>query len=360
MSGNNILPVIEILKNNKSIKINIIRFNNLYRYHYSKSFLKNLIILLNHLFLYFKTLFNLLSSNIIITTHKPLLKTKKNTTIELWHGVPLKAIELMNKHHVDVENMNKKIDYFNTTSNFSKTILNSGFSLSMEKYVVLGQPRNDYLFFKNESFKQNFNISNEKILFYLPTFREQCETNYNTFIKNLTFKKFDMQRFNEFLKKNNLVFFIKPHPSDNHIWKKLLKNEVSNVRIVFKEDLEKNNLELYKVLGQSDLLITDYSSVYLDYLLTNKPMIFIPTDLEYYKSFRGLLLEPYNLWTPGPKVYTQQELEREILKSLNDITYYAEERKKLKEIFHKYQDNKSSERVAKFILKKLKNKNSNT
>jgi len=89
--------------------------------------------------------------------------------------------------------------------------------------------------------------------------------------------------------------------------------------------------------------------VHFDFLLLNKPIIFIPTDIEEYRKKRGFLLEPYDMWTPGPKVYTQKELQNEILKSLNDPSYYAEERERLKNIVHYYQDANSSKRVWEFI-----------
>ena len=57
--------------------------------------------------------------------------------------------------------------------------------------------------------------------------------------------------------------------------------------------------ELYLV---SDLLITDYSSVYFDYLNLNKPVIFINTDEDTYKDERGFIFDNEDMWRPGPKV----------------------------------------------------------
>jgi CDP-glycerol glycerophosphotransferase (TagB/SpsB family) len=98
-----------------------------------------------------------------------------------------------------------------------------------------------------------------------------------------------------------------------------------------------------------DLLITDYSSIYFDYLLLNRPIIFTPTDLEEYRETRGFLLEPYDFWTPGPKVTSQKALQHEILKSLCDIKYFQSERETILSIIHQYRDNKSSERLWNMI-----------
>jgi CDP-glycerol glycerophosphotransferase (TagB/SpsB family) len=82
-------------------------------------------------------------------------------------------------------------------------------------------------------------------------------------------------------------------------------------------------------------------------------MIFVCNDLEKYRKIRGLLLEPYDFWTPGPKVTSQEqlqkELERVILKKEDN---YREQRKIIRDIVHKYQDGKSCERIYEFVLKK--------
>jgi len=115
-------------------------------------------------------------------------------------------------------------------------------------------------------------------------------------------------------------------------------------------------LDLYQVLPYTDVLITDYSSIYFDYLLLDKPIIFTPSDIEDYSRNRGLLLEPYDYWTPGPKCYDQDTLQYEISKSINDCEYYQRERLELKNIFHKYQDGKSTKRVTQFIERLLRDK----
>jgi len=102
-------------------------------------------------------------------------------------------------------------------------------------------------------------------------------------------------------------------------------------------------------LGYSDLLITDYSSVYFDYLLIDKPVIFVPTDIEEYSQKRGFLLEPYDFWTPGPKVYNQDNLLNSILANLNEPNKYKKERNLINSMINYYKDNKSSERVWNLI-----------
>lgn len=341
-SGSNVSPVYEELKKNKKIDVVLVD-------HDPYDLSKNLVTREASL------LIKLLRSKVIVTTHGPLIKTKKNITIDLWHGAPLKAMNLMNKWVKDPKPI-KGIDYLNSYSPFFNTVFNSCFGLTIKNYICLGTPRNDYLFSDiKRNLKEKLNIdADDKILFYLPTFRDTHSDNHESFITNLGISNFDLSEFDGFLRKNKLFFLIKPHPRENKIWRSAFKKKkLSRFKILDERDLIKEKWDLYEVLGSSDMLLTDYSSVYIDYLLLNKPIIFMPTDIEKYRNHRGFVLEPYDFWTPGPKATSQKDFEEEIVKSVNNKDHYEKERKVLCNIFHKNVDNKSSARVAKFIIKKI-------
>ena len=88
----------------------------------------------------------------------------------------------------------------------------------------------------------------------------------------------------------------------------------------------------------------------LDFLLLDKPMIFIPYDLEQYQSYRGFLFD-YDTHTPGDKVGTQAEFMESIDRALNKPELGAIERAQMKNLFHTYEDGKSSERILAQINK---------
>ena len=108
-------------------------------------------------------------------------------------------------------------------------------------------------------------------------------------------------------------------------------------------------MDLYKIINAVDLLITDYSSIYFDFLLLDRPIIFTPMDLDEYRSNPGLLLEPYEFWTPGYKCLNQSDLQEKILLELRDGGSYGKERSVIKNIVHKYQDAYSTKRVLDLI-----------
>ena len=69
-----------------------------------------------------------------------------------------------------------------------------------------------------------------------------------------------------------------------------------------------NNLDLYELLGDTDFLITDFSSIYFDYLHLSKPIIFITNYLKQYEKTRGLLMGTYEEITPGICVKSEDDL----------------------------------------------------
>ena len=110
-----------------------------------------------------------------------------------------------------------------------------------------------------------------------------------------------------------------------------------------------SNADIYPVLKYSDALITDYSSIYFDYLLLDKPIIYYPIDLEeYQKKCRGFY-RPYEELTAGVKAYNEQELINAIQDVINGVDDYKEERKVLRDKIFKYQDGRNCERVVEWI-----------
>ncbi len=122
-----------------------------------------------------------------------------------------------------------------------------------------------------------------------------------------------------------------------------------SIKWITNETLVKNNLTIYDLFYEVDTLVTDYSSVYFDFLLTDKKIIFMPLDLDYYKSNRGFQLEPYEFWTPGKKVFNQEDFQAAILN--NDTSREKEQRKVIRNIMFSYQDDQSSNRVYHAISK---------
>lgn len=285
---------------------------------------------------------------------------KLTYNIEVGHGpMSFKAsgnMEKTYKNFAFTPSEFKNIDKMCATSTMDTILLASFVNLSEDKFLISGMPRTDILLNSNgkENLEKilNTNFNNKKIIFNMPTFhkhensgKEDGNSNLNSFMK---VHDFNYKEFDEFLGKNEIICIMKAH----HAEEKLLKSKefkAKNIYFIFNEDLERECLDLYEILNAADLLITDYSSIYSDFLFMNKPTVFVNTDIDEYRKKRGLALEPYEFWTAGPKVQEQEELQNEILKSLNNRNYYKQKREELRTVYYTNFDDKSSERVWNYI-----------
>lgn len=308
-------------------------------------------------------LYNLLASDIVITTegNYPFLDKKHHENqkvIDLWHGFPLKAMGYAdNSDHLigRIGPTWSNVDYITSYSPLFNSSMNKCIRTDTSKYVITGAPRNDLLFGNNGkgSLSQLFNkdLSEKKCVIYMPTFRISQMKKVNEGKKSweniFDFDHFNNEEFQFFLKEKNIELFVKLHPAEERNFISSV-NKFNYVNLITNDLLEENELDLYEILGGFDLLVTDYSSVYFDFLLLNKPIIFTPTDIEKYKEARGLLFD-YEIMTPGPKVTTQSSLQIEIEKSLFEQDYFHVERENIKEKVHCFKDNNSSQRVWEFI-----------
>lgn len=308
-------------------------------------------------------LYQFFRSKYIIVTHNHYggIKTSNQFLINLWHGMPLKAMgfvdDLENKKYLlELKRGSKADDILIATSAVAKSALITCFFIDPRKVYITGQPRNDKLF-SSESQEQNLmkilqiDISKyNRVVLFAPTFRK-----WGTRIEGIpqednvfNFDDYNAERFHYFLKKNKILFLLKPHPLEEELL--LSKFEMlDGIILITSSMLQENLLDLYDIIGAVDILITDYSSIYFDFLLLNRPIIFVPTDFEEYSKSRGFVLEPYEFWTPGPKVFNFKDFLKELKICIENPNYYEKERKVVNEIINSYKDNKACERVWKAI-----------
>ncbi|MBS4219337.1 CDP-glycerol glycerophosphotransferase family protein [Bacillus sp. FJAT-49711] len=302
-----------------------------------------------------------LESDIIVTTNMEYGFDKfgfnpEKIVIDLWHGFPLKKMFYEDPYYRDKSSIApywKQFNYLSSYSNLYNEVVNKCINVDPNNFFITGAPRNDFLYVK-DSRKKLFNLldkedKGQKMIVYMPTFRLSDQKKSIKDIYNIFgFEEFDFKQFTTFLEENNFELIIKAHPIFGQDFEKVL-GENTCVSLIKSNDLMNSYVDFYEILGAADLLITDYSSVYFDYLLLDKPIIFTPTDLEEYQVERGFILDSYEQWTPGPKVITQLKLQNEILGFKNNTLKYKDFRNQIKNKVHYYKDSNSSERVWEFI-----------
>ena len=102
-------------------------------------------------------------------------------------------------------------------------------------------------------------------------------------------------------------------------------------------------------MSKTDILITDYSSVYFDFLLLDRPVIFTPFDIKEYINKDRQLYYDYDKVTPGPRCNNWNEVLIELDKILRGEDGYKKERQQINDYFNKYKDANSSKRVYEFF-----------
>ena len=277
----------------------------------------------------------------------PIKPSKKQMVVNVWHGSPLKKIG----NYLDDKDYNF-FTYVLAASDFFAPIMQKSFNCAPEQVKVCGHPRNDALFVENDAFKQlGFEEEYDKVILWMPTFRqsdflEEDDTQAieGTGLPILSDRK-DMERVNERLKEKNCLLIAKIHPAQD--LSLIDTKSFSNIKIVTNARMQATQCNLYELLSHADALITDYSSVYFDYLLLNRPIGFTVNDIEEYMGNRGFVVDdPYELM-PGAFINTPEEFVGFVDDLLNGRDEYREKREKVNDLVNRYHDGRDCERVLK-------------
>ncbi len=230
--------------------------------------------------------------------------------------------------------------------------------IERSRILELGYPRNDYLFGRNMLAKKIYTDKirvhpYKSVLVWMPTFRQSnlsnlsedyihTETGLSLFSTEELFIE-----FNNFLMKENVLVVMKMHHLQLEL--PIFKKKFSNLKFLADDTILNWGIQLYQLLPFFDGLITDFSSIFVDYLLLNKPMIFTLDDFEDYCNSRSLWPDNLVDYLAGPHVYNIKELEKEIICLVNGEDNFQELREKVKKDFHKYEDSNSAKRICEYF-----------
>lgn len=270
-------------------------------------------------------------------------------SVQLWHGVAWKKIgidgwdepkRLKDKIYRKAFKMVARYSLFIAPADNYAEVLKSAFNAPEDRIIKVGQPRNDILFNEENNISlhnellDELNISdkNTKIVLYMPTFRDKKQ-------KILSF--FDgthFDRANQLAKVNNCIIIEKSHFKDSQ---RKEEDSLSTEGIYALP-----NYDAMKLLGAADILITDYSSCFFDFVVKDKPIIYYLYDYEYYKNKdRGLYYE-YSDIAGGTVAFDDNELFKAIEDNLTNPELEKDKREKL---FREYVTYESSENSKKIV-----------
>lgn len=305
-----------------------------------------------------KTMYTIATAKALVYTNQLLGEHGKGKiSLCLQHGMPLKSSNGTYCIKNDCTAAVCVSEFF--AENYSKD-----FRVEKEKMIFTGFPRNDYLLRENDSLAKFGFDSYDKVIFWLPTFRQRTAGALNKHVGDFEMElhgtgipaietKDDMQRVNEFCKENNCLLILKPHPvQDMSVVSEI---GLSNFFLISDDLLREKGVQLYELLGRCDAMITDYSSVYYDYLLTDKPIGLTIGDIAEYTAKRGFVYrDPTEI------------LKGEVIRDTDDLLTFLQnvrdgkdetkaDRMAVKNKIHTITDGSSAERVGNWLIEQLKN-----
>jgi CDP-glycerol glycerophosphotransferase len=293
--------------------------------------------------------------------------------IQLWHGAPLKEIELPLRDRTwqklpgllrfflriqkIITGRYSQVDFLISTSEF---FTDQAFKTAFHSRRVIntGYPRNDAILRCRGERKMTDPVwlntdqaiisrlitadtcqqtGQLKKVLYAPTFRNSMASPFTQNILDLT-------RLDRFAEKNSLLFVMKLHPL---MAETLPAGKYQNILCYAPL------ADIYPALSLFDVLITDYSSIYFDFLLLDRPLIFFSYDYDAYLREDRRLLFDYQQMAPGMICSCQQEVEQALLRTARDD--FTEKRKEVQRLVFDDSDCKASQRIWQAIRDRRNN-----
>ena len=218
------------------------------------------------------------------------IKRKNQVYIQTWHGImAFKKVEnqcpeaLSPRYRRIAKHDSRMIDYFISANKDLTLLYTDGFWYSKGEILEIGLPRNDNLLKEpsSHSIHDSIKAEGKRIALYAPTFRKSG---------TLDVYKIDYQRVRATLAKRfggEWVIVVRLHP---RLQKKANELVTYNDTVINGSHIK----DVQELLAETDILISDYSSISFDYILTRRPVFLFATDIEEYRKDRDFYMDIYD------------------------------------------------------------------
>ena len=272
--------------------------------------------------------------------YRPHDPPSNQVLFNIWHGEPVGKIGLR-----WTGDQPPGATMTTASSNLGRPFRIVEFGLPPDRVLTLGSPRNDRLL-RADRERVSRRVSGDSdgpLIIWMPTYRVATgvRTDGEPFDGAIPLDAAGIDELDRRLGALGARALIVPHPHEAAT-SELAGRE--RIEAITNEWLFERGVTLYEALAVADLLITDVSSVWADFLLTGRPIVFHFPDLEAYRASRGLHLEPLEHWLPGPLTTDGGELYAAIEEALGPDEF-AGERQRLAALMHTHRDGRSAERI---------------
>lgn len=284
--------------------------------------------------------------------------SRGSRVVQLWHGVPLKQVQipllqsriqrlpgiigyLLKMQRAIIGRFARSAWMLST----SPWITDHAFgpSFQFDRISHAGYPRNDALFFPQgllsdlgtdeqaarEILQFRTDRPSGSVGVYAPTFRDALNDPFAS-------GHIDLQALSDIACRNDVLLLVKLHP-----WMhgRVAGDPRPGIVFVAAES------DLYPLLREVDFLVTDYSSIFFDFLLLDRPVIFFPYDLDHYLRSERPMYFDYSEMTPGPKAFNMNSLAHSMANIGADDIIWRDERKRVRDLVFLHQDGAAAQRL---------------
>lgn len=307
---------------------------------------------LKSIWLLFRSSLAFYTNNLADIALIPTLAPKSLSLFALRHGRSVKRVrfaadmKLSFAEKYMIHKETKMIRGAASTSSFISSLQEQVLAIGKNKHYVTGYPRNDVLKSGVVSKKiGEIKGSYDKVFLYGPTWRHGGVP-----VQFFPFSDFELDKLSSFLIKTNSLLILRAHKNEMKIPSVVNKlkslSQVKNIIVVDHNAVPSVN----DLLTICDCLLCDYSALYHDFLLVDKPLIMIPYDYDEIAKVRGFLYD-YKSLSPGPVVDNFDDVLKYLSIVANGSDFYEQQRRKLTRLIHDNVDDHSTERVVELALK---------
>ena len=286
-------------------------------------------------FLKWRSYIILLTSQYVFTSHAfkiPMHRGMKGQKyITLWHGCGYKNNE------GDKLEFNRFFDMALVPGPLFVETKKKCWNTTAEYLLAKGYPRYDWLLNPTDSaveFMSHFKKNGEKVIIWMPTYRNS--TADSTLAENvitqfpLMATEDDWKKLDEKCREKSVVMLVKLHMSQRDYGMDF--SSLTNVIRLSNADFDRAGVKMYEFMALTDGLISDYSSVAVDYLVVDKPLAFALDDFELYNKARGFVFEDPKKYMPGHHLYNVDDLCGFVSDVADGNDKHKEDRRKMSEI----------------------------
>lgn len=255
----------------------------------------------------------ILTAKYLMSTHELIIKRdiarREQCIIRLWHGCGYKTRQKPNGK------ITKKFDAALVPGPLFVKIKAQFWNVE-EKYILpIGYPRYDWLKSKdNDALKliDSFKINEKtKVVMWMPTFRMDKNGRFK-YTNNITqfpivYNIDNWKELDNYCARYNIVILVKLHPYQEDY--SIPFDSYTNIKEIKSDLFEKMNIPMYKFIGVTDALISDYSSIAIDYLLVNHPIAYTLDFFEEDIKTRSFIFDDPRSYMPGHHLYNFEDLK---------------------------------------------------